>query len=1062
MPKTRRTVWIVIIVILIVIGAAATLLILRRGPRHERAFRRGMLQLQGRNPKEAMTSFRNALRMKSDFLDAQIGVIRTFTALKEFEKAFDEIENAISMGLSDSSAAGFRASVRQLRARYRIEAAGVTVTPQDCDDAIKNDIAPAMQELIAFAETADEPAEMYTLLARIHAQACDILVLKQRLLTNEREVALNLEEPEKAKALEKEITQADVGARLAQQSMLGAYHKALEKNPNWTDARVAIARHCLSTYVPQVEKTREYLAPVLQDTPEHAMALRLMAEAERLDGNHDQALEYVRALRKQQPNNLEFETFELWLLIDSERWDEVPPVANDLAAKLPNDPRVAYWHARWLLHQAKPEEAERLLQNSVLEDSGQRQGDVFWRPQACKLLADVLLLNNKREQAINAYKKALRELDTANVANIQIANELRELRFESNTALAQELAANDPKSAAAHARSAFEIYPSREDAYNAAKNAALAAGLEEDQILNLARIRIATIETTQGSDAAIEVCRSEMSRSNDSAPFRMMEAGILTRQGSYKKAVDVLQSLGHDYPDEPVYARTLALIYLQTRQNAKAVQVYRELYDSYPKDASIATALLILLAQEGRMDEARALLAEARDTLGPEKTRDALISIALLEKRPDEALLLAKEYVTSRPGNAEAQTLEAELLWQTGQLDEARAAFDKALALEPDHRAGLRLGLLDIQEGRFEEAIALFQTALDRHPEAPIYLAAALNANGQPDQAAKTLERLRLNRFGPDMRLDTARWILALILTNRGDVERAMSETQQIVSANMGYIADRQRLLGYLAELEPSARQEATTALSLFWVFATNRCPQAARKQLEQATKLLPKEPLPACWLALTFANEGKHDESVKLFKNIISENPDLTVAQLMLSETYAQEGALAQAASVLKDALRTASQDNVSSLHLRIGEIEEKLGKTESAIENYKLAMKHPLTEAQACNNAAWLLVTSKSNAAKALPYAQRALKLLPNSAAVHDTFGWVLFVNGDTQQAIQHLLRAKRIQPQNPTIRFHLANAYLKAKNMPEAKSELEEALAISEAFPEAKEAAKLLSEL
>jgi Flp pilus assembly protein TadD len=67
---------------------------------------------------------------------------------------------------------------------------------------------------------------------------------------------------------------------------------------------------------------------------------------------------------------------------------------------------------------------------------------------------------------------------------------------------------------------------------------------------------------------------------------------------------------------------------------------------------------------------------------------------------------------------------------------------------------------------------------------------------------------------------------------------------------------------------------------------------------------------------------------------------------------------------------------------------------------------------------------------------------------------------MKGENARAIQVLLKAKSVLPGNPTLRYHLGLAFLKVGRKDEARSELEESLAISRDFPEAADAAARLA--
>jgi tetratricopeptide (TPR) repeat protein len=81
-----------------------------------------------------------------------------------------------------------------------------------------------------------------------------------------------------------------------------------------------------------------------------------------------------------------------------------------------------------------------------------------------------------------------------------------------------------------------------------------------------------------------------------------------------------------------------------------------------------------------------------------------------------------------------------------GRLEEARAAFEQAIAGDPEDPAAFRyLGLVAQAQNRNEDAVAMFQRAVTLDPENPevrLDLATALLAAGRPAEASAELERV--------------------------------------------------------------------------------------------------------------------------------------------------------------------------------------------------------------------------------------------------------------------------------------------------------------------------------
>jgi tetratricopeptide (TPR) repeat protein len=74
----------------------------------------------------------------------------------------------------------------------------------------------------------------------------------------------------------------------------------------------------------------------------------------------------------------------------------------------------------------------------------------------------------------------------------------------------------------------------------------------------------------------------------------------------------------------------------------------------------------------------------------------------------------------------------------------------------------------------------------------------------------------------------------------------------------------------------------------------------------------------------------------------------------------------------------------------------------------------------------------------ASALPLAQSAVRLSPNSSMAHYLLGGVLLGQGETAASIPHLETARRLAPASPEVRYSLARAYAKAGKREESRRE------------------------
>jgi predicted Zn-dependent protease len=110
--------------------------------------------------------------------------------------------------------------------------------------------------------------------------------------------------------------------------------------------------------------------------------------------------------------------------------------------------------------------------------------------------------------------------------------------------------------------------------------------------------------------------------------------------------------------------------------------------------------------------------------------------------------------------------------------------------------------------------------------------------------------------------------------------------------------------------------------------------------------------------------------------------------------------------------------------------------------------------------NNLAWAAGQIKDP--KAVEYAEKALSLQPNSAAIMDTLGMLLTERGNAERGVELLQKAVAAAPEAHAIRLNLAKALVAAGRKDQAKLELEPLIKLGDKFPGKEEAAALMKTL
>jgi uncharacterized protein (TIGR03790 family) len=134
-----------------------------------------------------------------------------------------------------------------------------------------------------------------------------------------------------------------------------------------------------------------------------------------------------------------------------------------------------------------------------------------------------------------------------------------------------------------------------------------------------------------------------------------------------------------------------------------------------------------------------------------------------------------------------------------------------------------------------------------------------------------------------------------------------------------------------------------------------------------------------------------------------------------------------------------------------------------DKAIECYRLALESNPDNVVALNNLSYALATRKGDAAGALPYAERAVRLSGGrSAEIADTLAWVQHLLGRDREAADVLARVVKAHPAQPAYRLHYATVLAALGRLDEARAELKEAVRLDPGLEKSDEVTALREKL
>ena len=291
----------------------------------------------------------------------------------------------------------------------------------------------------------------------------------------------------------------------------------------------------------------------------------------------------------------------------------------------------------------------------------------------------------------------------------------------------------------------------------------------------------------------------------------------------------------------------------------QAEAYYGRAVQADPKSFEAQLALGLLLAREGKLDDARAHLAAAT-TLDPSpagaatKAR-AWRALAQIDRRTDqsEASNDLLEALKLSPETPQDTLLAAGLAEQNGQLEAAEKAYRRVIAEDPNNtEAAAGLGHILLVRKQYAEAETLLRAALDKKPDDPVLtaqLAAALTAQDDAD-ALPLLQKLH-DAHPHDENITR---MLAEVLSQAGKTADSDQLYTQLIAAHPGdaglYTAHGENLIRQQKNQEAFAAYSRATEIDATdadaWsglAFAASKVgqPSVALHSLTMRSKYLPE-----------------------------------------------------------------------------------------------------------------------------------------------------------------------------------------------------------------------------
>jgi tetratricopeptide (TPR) repeat protein len=435
-------------------------------------------------------------------------------------------------------------------------------------------------------------------------------------------------------------------------------------------------------------------------------------------------------------------------------------------------------------------------------------------------------------------------------------------------------------------------------------------------------------------------------------------------------------------------------------------------------------ALLYVAQLQLRLGEMRAARRNFKKLIerGDEEPDVRLLSLVqvLSEEDPEAADEVMRRLAKPYKKSAYAHYATAVLAMQAGDTDYAEEHVLRAIELDPDWtKAKLLYARTMLLSGRQDEAIdytaRLIGDDPDPDPDARMELALMMMTAGRDDDALSQINQILLEQ---PSRADALR-MMAIINFRLENLDAAWADFQDLLASGQ-FTMDA---LYYLARIA-DVRQEHERAVRLYSqvksgpnaVISQRRAsalvaydmedPQKALQQLEEFGNTSPSHAIDMVLArAQLLASLERYDEALDFYDKYVTYRPD-------------DESALLGRAELL----------------LRMDRLDD-------AIEQYRAAAKRWPESAMSLNALGYTLADRTDEYREAEKLIRKALEYDPDSPAIIDSLGWVLFKQGEYEAALAELQRAYE-KLDDHEVAAHIVEVLVALERRDEALEMLEDA--------------------
>ncbi len=506
---------------------------------------------------------------------------------------------------------------------------------------------------------------------------------------------------------------------------------------------------------------------------------------------------------------------------------------------------------------------------------------------------------------------------------------------------------------------------------------------------------------------------------NADADAHLLQAEIALQRKEYKRASEEYREAARESDDAEI-ARQATQVAYTYGFDEDALDAARRWVKLDPESDEALLYLAQLQLRNGKLrDSHRSFrrLLERGDAPADERLV-ALIPF-LSEDDAEDGQWLMSKLAEPYEESAWAQYAAGVMALQADDAEEARERAERALELEPDWiQPSLLYARSLLLAGERDAAIdytaRLVGDDPDPDPEARLELAVMYLAADRDDDALSQVNQILLEQ---PARTDALR-LMAIINFRNDHLDAAWSDFQDLLGSGQ-YTMDA---LFYLARIADQ-RQQYDEAAALY-------------SQVISGSSVVPAQRRAGAILL----EQGKPEQALQHLQDFGETHPSHAIDMMearaqLLGTTERKEEAL-----TLFDRVIEYRPNNESPL-LGKAELLLRMGRLEDAIELYREGVDRWPDSPYTLNALGYTLADRTDRYDEAERLIEKALELEPDSGAIIDSWGWLLYRQGKLDQALVELERAYEIL-QDPEVAAHIVEVLWKLGRTDDAQARLAEA--------------------